>query len=45
MHLPWVAAIAGLVLVEKVVRGGPWIGRLAGLGLIGWGLSVLVAPA
>jgi predicted metal-binding membrane protein len=37
MHLPWVAAIAGLVLVEKVARGGPWIGRLAGLGLIGWG--------
>jgi predicted metal-binding membrane protein len=41
MHLPWVAAIAGLVLVEKVVRGGPWIGRLAGLGLIAWGAWVL----
>jgi predicted metal-binding membrane protein len=42
MHLPWVAAIAGLVLVEKVVRGGPWIGKVAGLGLIAWGVLVLV---
>jgi predicted metal-binding membrane protein/arylsulfatase A-like enzyme len=37
MHVPWVAAIAALVLVEKVTRVGPWIGRLAGIGLILWG--------
>jgi predicted metal-binding membrane protein len=37
MYLPWVAAIAGLVLVEKVVPAGAWIGKVAGLGLVGWG--------
>ena len=41
MHLPWVAAIAGLVLVEKVTPAGPWVGKLAGLGLVGWGGWVL----
>jgi predicted metal-binding membrane protein len=37
MNLLWVAAIGALVLVEKVTRGGPAIGRLAGLALVGWG--------
>jgi predicted metal-binding membrane protein len=37
MNLLWVAAIGALVLVEKVTRGGPEIGRLAGLALVGWG--------
>jgi predicted metal-binding membrane protein len=41
MHLLWVAAIAGLVLVEKVVRTGPWIGKLTGLVLIAWGAGML----
>jgi predicted metal-binding membrane protein len=41
MNLAWVAAIAALVLVEKVVPAGPWIGRLTGLVLLGWGVSVL----
>lgn len=45
MHLPWVAAIAGLVLVEKVVRGGPWVGRLAGLMLVGWGAWMLIGAS
>jgi predicted metal-binding membrane protein len=43
MNLLWVAVIAGLVLLEKVARGGPWIGRLAGLALIGWGGWILLA--
>jgi predicted metal-binding membrane protein len=41
MNLLWVAAIAALVLVEKVVPAGPWVGRVAGLTLAGWGLWML----
>jgi predicted metal-binding membrane protein len=41
MNLPWVVAIAGLVLVEKVVRGGIWVGRVAGLAMVGWGMWVI----
>jgi predicted metal-binding membrane protein len=41
MNLLWVAAIAALVLVEKVVPAGPWLGRAAGLTLAGWGLWML----
>ena len=41
MNLLWVAAIAALVLVEKVVPAGPWVGRVAGLTLVGWGLWML----
>ncbi len=41
MNLLWVAAIAGLVLLEKVARGGPWIGRLVGVVLVGWGVWTL----
>jgi predicted metal-binding membrane protein len=45
MNLLWVAAIAGLVLVEKVARAGPWVGRAAGLALAGWGIWMLAAGA
>jgi predicted metal-binding membrane protein len=41
MNLLWVAAIAALVLVEKVVPAGVWLGRVAGLTLAGWGLWML----
>jgi predicted metal-binding membrane protein len=41
MNLAWVAVIAGFVLVEKVVRGGAWFGRVVGVGLVGWGLWVI----
>lgn len=41
MNLLWVAAIAALVLVEKVLPAGPWLGRVAGLTLAGWGLWML----
>lgn len=37
MNLLWVAAIAGFVLLEKVAPAGPWVGRVAGVVLIGWG--------
>jgi predicted metal-binding membrane protein len=41
MNLFWVAAIAALVLVEKVVPAGPWVGRVAGVALAGWGVWML----
>jgi predicted metal-binding membrane protein len=41
MNLLWVAAIAALALVEKVVPTGPWLGRVAGLTLASWGLWML----
>jgi predicted metal-binding membrane protein len=37
MDLRWVAAIGALVLIEKVARGGAWVGKVAGLGLVAWG--------
>ncbi len=38
MNLLWVAIIAAFVLVEKVAPAGPWVGRAAGLLLVGWGV-------
>lgn len=45
MNLAWVAAIAGLVLVEKVAPGGPWVGRIGGVVLAGAGVWMLLASA
>jgi len=42
MHLLWIAAIAGFVLVEKVVPGGRIVGRMAGAALVVWGLLTIV---
>lgn len=37
MNLLWIAAIAGFVLLEKIVPRGEWVSRAAGALLIGWG--------
>jgi predicted metal-binding membrane protein len=42
MNLIWIAALASLVLIEKVLPAGQWIGRSAGAALIGWGVATLV---
>ena len=42
MSLAWIAGIAALVLIEKVVRGGPWLARIAGAALVAWGSAVLL---
>ena len=42
MNLAWVAAIAIVVLLEKVVPGGEWIGRVLGIALVGAGLVLVV---
>jgi predicted metal-binding membrane protein len=42
MNLLWVVVIAAYILVEKAAPAGHWLGRVAGLALIGWGAWVLV---
>jgi predicted metal-binding membrane protein len=41
MNLLWVAAIASIVLVEKVMPGGERIARIAGLVLVLAGLLMI----
>jgi predicted metal-binding membrane protein len=36
MNLLWVAVIAGFVLLERVLRQGPLVGRLTGVALLAW---------
>ncbi len=45
MNLLWVAAIAVLVLLERALRQGPVVGRLAGLLLVAWGVYLLTLGA
>jgi predicted metal-binding membrane protein len=42
MNLIWIAALSILVLIEKVLLLGQWVGRGAGVALIGWGVATLV---
>ena len=45
MNLRWIAALAALVLIEKVLRQGTWgnmVSWAAGLGLVGWGARMVV---
>lgn len=44
MSLPWVLLIAMLVFAEKVLPGGEWTSRLAGLALIALGVLVGLRP-
>ncbi|MDX2277196.1 MAG: DUF2182 domain-containing protein [Hyphomonadaceae bacterium] len=41
MNLLWVAALAILVLAEKVLPGGRWIARIAGAAFVAGGLGLL----
>jgi predicted metal-binding membrane protein len=43
MNLVWVAALAAIVLIEKLLPAGDWIGRIGGLLLIAWGVRLLIA--
>jgi predicted metal-binding membrane protein len=42
MNLLWVAILAGVVLVEKLLPGGLLFGKLAGLALVAWGTWLLI---
>jgi predicted metal-binding membrane protein len=41
LNLPAVAALALLVLAEKLAPGGPALACIAGLGLVGWSTLLL----
>lgn len=41
MNLAWIAALAILVLIEKVTPLGQWTGRCVGVALIAWGAATL----
>ncbi len=41
MNLGAMAAVALLILAEKILPAGHWLGRAAGLGLMAWGLVVI----
>jgi predicted metal-binding membrane protein len=43
MNLLWVAALAAVVLVEKLFPAGLWIARIGGLLLIAWGAWLIVS--
>lgn len=43
MNLLWVAIIAIFVLLEKVLRAGPLIGRLTGVALMVWGGGLIAS--
>ena len=42
MNLTWIAALAILVLIEKVLPPGQWVGRGVGIALIVWGVATLL---
>jgi predicted metal-binding membrane protein len=41
MNLYWILGLAVFVLIEKVIPMGHWLGRIAGAGLVGWGVILL----
>ena len=42
MNLVWIAALASLVLIEKALSFGRWIGRGSGIVLMVWGIAALL---
>jgi predicted metal-binding membrane protein len=44
-ELAWVAALGALVLVEKLLRQGPLVARLAGVLFVAWGLYLVTLRA
>ena len=42
MNLLWVAAIAAFVFAEKLLPGGVWVGRIGGVAMAAFGVSLLV---
>jgi predicted metal-binding membrane protein len=45
MNLFWIAGLAAFILLEKTIPMGHWIGRIAGVGLAGWGLLMIASTA
>jgi predicted metal-binding membrane protein len=45
MNLYWIAGLALFVLLEKTIPPGHWLASFSGLGLVGWGVALLIAVA
>jgi predicted metal-binding membrane protein len=43
MSLGWMAAITAFILIEKAAPGGPLLGRIAGVALVGAGIWMMAA--
>ena len=43
MNLVWVAALTLLVAAEKLLPGGQWLARIAGVALVAWGAYLLAS--
>jgi predicted metal-binding membrane protein len=43
MNLWWIALITVLVLIEKIVPRGLFIGKIAGVLFVGWGAWLILA--
>jgi predicted metal-binding membrane protein len=43
MNLLWVAGLTLLIAAEKLLPGGPWIARFAGLAMVAWGSALLLS--
>lgn len=42
MNLVWIAALAVLILFEKLLPAGRWVSRMTGMVQIGWGIASFV---
>ena len=42
MNLLWIAALAGFVLIEKILPAGLWVSRISGVALMVWGAWMVV---
>ena len=42
MNVWWIAIIAVLVLLEKVMQRGLLVGKIAGVALVAWGMLLLI---
>jgi predicted metal-binding membrane protein len=42
MNLLWMTALTAFILIEKIIPGGAWVGRIAGLALAGWGAWLVI---
>ena len=45
MNIYWIAGLAAFILLEKTIPMGHWIGRIAGVGLAGWGVLMIANAA
>jgi predicted metal-binding membrane protein len=42
MNLLWIVALTVAVAAEKLIPGGDWLGRVAGVALAAWGIWLLL---